>query len=276
VSRSSTYRSKLRELQPGAWDAYLLAESGLPGPRANLELLQTVADEGAEAQFRRWLAMRPGEAGPADEFLAACGAVGLGRLAAEGRRDLLAELRVHASDPRWRVREGVAMGLQRLGAVDMPALLEETRRWVADSTIVPAATAGLVDTAARAAAAGPWPTGGTGGTGTGGDRWLERRAVVAALCEPALLKQAPHAEAVLEQLDTLTRQVAEAHAAARRDPSFRVLRQALGYGWSVAIAALPNTGKVRFERWVASDDPDVGWIVRENLKKARLRRLYDA
>ncbi len=52
-----------------------------------------------------------------------------------------------------------------------------------------------------------------------------------------------------------------------------MLRKGLGYCWSVAVAALPEPGKARMERWLASDDPDVRWIMRENLKKARLQRL---
>jgi hypothetical protein len=52
----------------------------------------------------------------------------------------------------------------------------------------------------------------------------------------------------------------------------RVLRQALGYCWSVAVAALPAEGFARLERWAAADDPDVRWLVRENLRKSRTRR----
>ena len=49
-----------------------------------------------------------------------------------------------------------------------------------------------------------------------------------------------------------------------------VLRQALGYCWSVAAAACPPQGKRRIERWAASPDKDVRWVVRENLTKNRL------
>jgi hypothetical protein len=73
------------------WDAYLLAESGLPGPRANLELAHTVAEIGDEERFLSYLSLSPEEA-PTNSpavFLAVCGAMGLGRLVAEGRRDLL-------------------------------------------------------------------------------------------------------------------------------------------------------------------------------------------
>jgi hypothetical protein len=49
----------------------------------------------------------------------------------------------------------------------------------------------------------------------------------------------------------------------------------LGYGWSVAIAALPADGLAAFRRLGTSVDPDVVWIVRENRKKARLARLLE-
>ena len=62
-------------------------------------------------------------------------------------------------------------------------------------------------------------------------------------------------------------------AAQRRDPPVRTLRQAFGYGWSVAVAADPADGLPVFLDLEASSDPDVGWIVRENHKKARLRRV---
>jgi hypothetical protein len=204
----------------------LLANSRLPGPRANLELAQSAADEGSLEHFRRWL-----DSG--DEYLGLCGTIGLGRLVAEGNADLLAELRRHASDPRWRVREGVAMGLQRLGTVDMPALLAAMREWARGSL-------------------------------------LERRAVVAAVCEPPLLTSADDTRAVLDLLDAITASLlAEPD---RRADDFKVLRKALAYGWSVAVAALPADGKPRLERWLRSDDPDIAWLARENLKKDRLKR----
>lgn len=51
------------------------------------------------------------------------------------------------------------------------------------------------------------------------------------------------------------------------------MRQALGYAWSVVIVGDPIRGWPRFQIWAASADPDVRWIVTENLKKNRLRRL---
>jgi len=108
VTKQERYRNLLRTLAD--WEPFLLQESGLPGPRGNIELAQAVADEGDEALFRRFLAYDAASAptNSPQEFLAFCGVLGLGRLLAEGRRDLLAELRVWASDPRWRAREAVA------------------------------------------------------------------------------------------------------------------------------------------------------------------------
>ena len=116
MSKLDSYRQALRSLPASDWSDYLLKESGLSGPRANLELVQAAADLGTAEQFRRWLAMDAAATPPetALEFVPLCGAVGLGRLLAEGQLDVLPELRRHAADPRWRVREGVAMALQRV------------------------------------------------------------------------------------------------------------------------------------------------------------------
>jgi len=58
--------------------------------------------------------------------------------------------------------------------------------------------------------------------------------------------------------------------------AIRVLRQALGYCWSVAVAANPGPGLPLFHSLEADPDPDIAWIVRQNRKKARLKSLLDA
>src|SRR5262245_60997805 len=154
MSKVDDYRKKLRELDD--WDSFLLAECGLPGPRANLALADAAADEGDEPHFRHWLETTA-EKAPSNapgEFLAFCGAVGMGRLFAEGRRDVLPVLQNCASDARWRMREGVALALQRWGDVDMKALVDEMETWSAGNL-------------------------------------LEQRAAAGALCEPRLLKESP-------------------------------------------------------------------------------------
>ena len=128
-SKIERYREVLREKEE--WEPFLVKESGLPGPRGNLELAQAVADEGDAKLFER-LVRFDAEQAPVNspqEFLAFCGVLGLGRLLSEGERDLLQALRRHACDPRWRIREAVAMALQRFGRADMNALLEEMMEW---------------------------------------------------------------------------------------------------------------------------------------------------
>lgn len=234
MSKAAEYAEKLASLDE--WEPYLLAESGLPGPRANLELMQVVADLGDEARFRRYLEFGPEQAPTNDPhaFLAVCGAVGLGRLLAEGRMDLLPELRRLATDPRWRMREGVAMALQRLGDRDMEALLDAMADWAAGSP-------------------------------------LEQRAAAAALCEPRLLKDESHARRTLALLDAITGSIQG--VADRRSEAFKALRKGLGYCWSVAAAALPEEGLPMMARWLASDDKDIRWIMKQNLGKKRLERV---
>jgi len=240
MNKTDHYRHTLKTLAPAAWESFLLQESGLPGPRGNLELVQAVADEGDEALFRRLLSFGPDRAptNSPHEFLAVCGVVGLGRLLAEGQAEdhteVLETLRRCASDPRWRTREGVAMALQRWGRVDMDALLRAMAEWSQGSL-------------------------------------LEKRAAAAGLCEPDLLGEPAHVISVLQILDDITCSLCAVED--RKREQFRVLRKALGYCWSVAVVALPVEGKATMEPWFASDDRDVRWIVCENLRKKRLVRM---
>jgi hypothetical protein len=267
----ATYRVALAALPAADWEPYLLAHSNLPGPRGNLELAAVVADAGGEAQFRRWSSLGP-DVAPENTpgcFLAFCGVVGLGAIMArrgEAPRSVpvgfpgepagtgiltsdatpsvtedacrnaspLPVLRTLASDPRWRIREGVAMALQRWGDADMAGLLAAMTDWA-------------------------------------GGNPLEQRAAAAALCEPRLLKQPEHAAAVLRILDEITASLAL--VTDRRSDAFKTLRQGLGYCWSVAVAALPGAGKPLMEKWLVSADPDLRWIMAENLNKNRLIRM---
>ncbi len=234
MSKSDDYRKKLSTLQD--WDEFLLQEFGLPGPRGNLELAQVVADLGDAALFERYLAYSADKA-PTNspyEFLAFCGVVGLGRLLAEGQTSWMEKIRLCASDPRWRMREGVAMALQRLGDIDMDRLIQYMHSW---------STGNL----------------------------LEQRAAAAALCEPRLLNNAEHALAVLQILDSITARIKGIEN--RKSTEFIALRKGLGYCWSVAVAAAPVEGKKLLEKWLVEPDRDIRWIMQENLKKNRLIRL---
>lgn len=242
MSRVSEYRAELRTLLE--WEPYLLSHSNLPGPRGNLELAHAVAQEGSEEQFRGWAALTP-ETAPENTpevFLAFCGVLGLGALLGRAGRgsdasSLRQLLRERAADPRWRIREGVATGLQLWGDADFDGLLAEMTAWAEGS-------------------------------------YYEQRAAAAALCEPRLLAGPGRTLAVLGILDRITDGVAAAPPADRKSEPFRTLRQALGYCWSVAVAAGPQAGVPAFRRWLASGDVDVRWIMRENLGKKRIAALH--
>jgi len=103
---------------------------------------------------------------------------------------------------------------------------------------------------------------------------LEKRAAAAALCEPRLLRRREHAERVLHLLDQITASLLGIQN--RKTDDFRTLRQGLGYCWSVATAACPDKGKETLEKWLSSSDPDVRWIMRQNLSKNRLLRMDPA
>ncbi len=47
----------------------------------------------------------------------------------------------------------------------------------------------------------------------------------------------------------------------------------LAYCWSVAVAAFPEEGKPLMEKWFDSEDKDIRWMVKENLKKNRLVKM---
>ena len=220
------YRAELRLLDPADWPQFLTSHSGLPGPRGNIELGRAVAEEADAATVDALVATD-------DEYLVFCAVVGLGRLLAQrDDRDLRERLRRHAADDRWRVREAVAMALQRLGDVDPVRLVLLVADWAND--------------------ADP----------------LVQRAAVAGICEPRLLYTPWMAMAAIDACERVTASLAARPADERRLSSVRTLRQALGYCWSVAVAADPDLGLPRFLALYDSPDHDVAWVVHCNRGKA--------
>ena len=101
--------------------------------------------------------------------------------------------------------------------------------------------------------------------------WYEKRAAAATLAEPRLLKKPKEVEKVLQILDQIT--VSMETTNTEKDDAYKVLRQGMGYCWSVVLAALPEIGKPLFEKWLTSDDKDIRWMLKENLKKNRLIKM---
>lgn len=239
---------------PTLWDAALagdrvpleqelIDQSHLPGPRANLELAGRFADvvgrSSADQRSRAlavlgdWLGAPPRFAAAvpegAAEYLPACAALAAGALA---ERPLLTQA---AADPRWRVRELAATGMQRMLSADWDVGMDAVRAWLTSADL------------------------------------LVVRAAVAAAAEPRLLREPDHAAQAFGVIDAATRTLLEIPAARRREDPVRVLRQALGYAVSVVTVASPDAGIALLKRLSAADDPDARWIAKENLRKARLK-----
>ena len=117
MSKAETYRAELAASND--WDAYLMAHSGLPGPRANLELLDIAADLATEAHVKHWLDfdVKRAPSNTREEYLAVCGTVSLGKLVAHGKKKYLVPLRARVRPalacPRRRCDCVTALGRRR-------------------------------------------------------------------------------------------------------------------------------------------------------------------
>lgn len=103
---------------------------------------------------------------------------------------------------------------------------------------------------------------------------LERRAIVAALAHPPILKdprETIHALSLGEAIATSLLQVPEVD---RGSPPVTVLVQGLSYALSVLVAAEPDAGFAMLSRIAATRDHLLLKIVRANLGKNRLLRAF--
>jgi hypothetical protein len=230
---------------------YLISKSNLPGPRGNLELAKAFADL-VEVNFsknpeRLWglcikaIEISSDEAPVNDpkEFLTFCGAYGLGSIGSvssslfDKALFLLKEL---ARDSRWRTREAVAMGLQKMLARKPEETLKALDGWIENSD------------------------------------WLVMRAVVAGVAEPYLLRNVQTARKALEYHKKIFAKILAAKE--RKSHEFKVMRKGLGYTFSVVICGLPKEGFRLMRKVAASQDADILWIVKQNLGKNRLIRNF--
>jgi hypothetical protein len=233
---------------------YLLANSNLPGPRGNLELAavfsdmveEKFAEDPTERLWRFCLQLTVISAAEAPvndpkEFLPFCGACALGALGVASSacyQDALARLRALATDPRWRMREGVAMGLQKLLEKEREKTLNELEGWIAN-----------------------------------GD-WLAMRAVAAGVAEPPLLREKQTAARALALHQQIFDRISSMNE--RKSEQFKTLKKGLGYTLSVVISAIPVEGFAYMEQLIESrkQDRDIRWILKENLKKNRLAKNF--
>jgi hypothetical protein len=268
MGRSEHYTAQLQPLLADPRHALeverlLVAHSGLPGPRGNLELAEAFVRSVSTAPMPdAWLATLYGWAGidaqqapvgDPREFLAFCAVVAFGAMFHTHAclypctapsdctywplqcRYLVEAIRRAAADSRWRLREAAAMALQHLGGSNPAALRAILTDWLKGPSL------------------------------------MEHRAVLAALAHPPLLRVEGVARFALKAGDTVLKKLAALPPAGRKGEDFRVLVKGLSYALSVFTAALPADGFALLDRWGSSGDPAIRRILVANLSKRRIR-----
>jgi hypothetical protein len=229
---------------------YLLGQSNLPGKRGNLELAYAFAQY-VEEQYPIYpeLVMHFCETlitehpphkrvTGSEEFLPFCGVLGLGRIGKIDpvkEPDVMVYVKNAARDERWRIREASAMSIQDLMDVRPEAAIMTLQSWVHE------------------------------------DNYLLHRAIVAGIAEPRFMKKREIARVALELHKTILEHVAreDDHC----DPDYIVLVKGLCYTLSVVIVGIEQEGFKYLDDLLATGNPVLHKIVRENLKKKRLLRL---
>jgi len=230
---------------------YLLSNSNLPGRRANLELAEAFAEVievyCAEDPERLWsLSLNLTEVSPDEaqvnnpkEFLPFCGACAIGAIGSISPafyQRALSRVKALATDPRWRVREAVAMGIQKLVEKQSKKTLKGLESWIVNGN------------------------------------WLAMRAVAAGVAEPALLKNKQTARQALALHRKIIDQILSVKE--HKAEEFKILKKGLGYSLRVVISATPKEGFEYMHQLVKSQDKDILWILKENLKKNRLIKNF--
>ncbi|MCL6459272.1 MAG: hypothetical protein K6T85_14820, partial [Gorillibacterium sp.] len=176
------------------------------------------------------------------EFLPFCGILALcthyNHAAYQTRKAIMEQVRIAMSDKRWRTREAVAMGLQRIAEADFEPVRTYFSLWQANAND------------------------------------LEKRAFLATLAHPPILKDEQIARYSLEMSDDILSRIPALSKASRRAGDFAVLSKGLQYALSVFVVALPDEGFNLLKKYARLHDPDLTKIIRSNLSKSRLTKKH--
>ena len=102
--------------------------------------------------------------------------------------------------------------------------------------------------------------------------WLVMRSIAAGVAEPALVKDKLTAKSALELHKKIFTKILASRE--RKSSDFKTLRQGLGYSLSVVVSAIPEEGFAYMRHLIETQDADITWIVKENLKKNRLVKNF--
>jgi len=230
---------------------HLVSNSNLPSPRGNLEFarafVEVIEVYYSKSPERIWalcikainISSDQAPVNDPKEFLPFCGACAIGAIGSVSPTyfdQALFHLKELAHDSRWRTREAVAMGVQKLLERKPKKTLKALEGWIENSC------------------------------------WLTMRAVVAGVAEPLLLRNEQIARKALEFHKKIFAKILITRE--RKSSEFRTLRKGLGYTLSVVICALPKEAFAYIYQLVDSQDMDILWIVKQNLGKNRLIKNF--
>jgi hypothetical protein len=230
---------------------FLKANSNLPGPRGNLEMAYAFADcfagdiDDVSWAFVIGLSNIDSEQAPVNdpgEILPFCAALAAGSQyyrADEARKaQIRTILKAAMNDERWRMCEGAAMGYQRMAERDFKAV-----KGIFDS-LYPKSI------------------------------FLEKRAIIAALAHPPILKEKDIAQYSLKVSEDIMDGILTLNTEELKSDGFKVLSKGFEYALSVFVAYAPDEGFEMLRRFATAPQKDIKRIIRSNLGKARLTKEH--
>ncbi len=244
-------KSFLRTKKDKAIYNYLIANSNLPGRRANIELGQAFSDVvkdyfETEPELMWKLCNKyidiSAEDAPVNsqkEFVPFCGTIGIGAIGSVSDkyyRRSLSTLKRMSNDARWRIREAVAMGLQKILNRKGTTTIDILERWIDK------------------------------------DNWLEMRAVAAGVAEPFLLVDRYIAKKSLHIHKKILKRLSD--KVETKSDEFKIAVKGLSYTLSVVVAAIPDEGFRYIKSSASSNNKTIKRIIKENLKKNRLKKNF--
>ncbi|MFX0184731.1 MAG: HEAT repeat domain-containing protein [Candidatus Hodarchaeota archaeon] len=230
---------------------YFVLNSNLPSRRANLEMAAAFVEVIEESYLNNldeiWnfcikaigISEDKAPTNNPMEIVPFCGSWGIGLIGSISEsyfQEAVLLLREGANDPRWRIREAVAFGIQKILERRSQVMLQELSGWVDQ------------------------------------DNWLEMRAIAAGVAHPKILAEYENANSALELHKSIFGKIKTAND--RRSEDFKTLRKGLGYTLSVVVSNIPDEGFQEMKELIKTQDHDLLWIIKNNLKKKRLTDTF--
>jgi hypothetical protein len=230
---------------------YFVLNSNLPGRRANLEVAAAFA-EVIEESFRNnldkiWnfciksISISEDKAPTNNpmEIVPFCGSWGIGLIGSISEihfQEAVSILREGANDSRWRMREAVVFGIQKILDRHSQVMMRELTKWIDRNN------------------------------------WFEMRAIAAGVAQPKLLEEYENVKSALELHKLIFKKIRMSKD--RKSEEFKTLRKGLGYTLSVVVSNIPDEGFQEMKELIKTQDLDLLWITKNNLKKKRLTNVF--